>query len=283
MTDLSPKAEKLSPGLYLVATPIGNLRDITLRALDILHNCDDILCEDTRVTGKLLKFYDIKKSMMVFNDHQGDQDPRKIIDLLKQGKVLALVSDAGMPLISDPGYKLVRAAYAENIKVTTAPGANAVLSALQLSALPTDQFLFLGFTPPKSAARKSFWQDVRNIKSSLIAYETAPRLLASLQDAQEILGNRKASVIREITKMFEQTKTGTLEDLILYYTDKGSPKGEIVLVIEGANNHTEIADIEGLLQQAMRKTSLKEAVAQVAAQTGLSRKIIYAKALSLKQ
>ncbi len=281
MNDLSAKEERLSPGLYLVATPIGNLADMTLRAISILKSCDKILCEDTRVTGRLLSFYDIKKPMMIFNDHTGDQYPEKIIALLKSGKALALVSDAGMPLISDPGFKLVRAARANGIQVTTAPGANAVLSALQLSALPSDRFIFLGFTPPKAAARRSFWHEVQDISATLVAYETAPRLVASLKDALSVLGNRKASVVREITKMFEETKTGDLEELVSYYTAKGDPKGEIVIVIEGAGGQGIDIDLEALLKDMMKKMSLKEAVAQVAAQTGISRKIVYSKALSI--
>lgn len=276
------KAAKLPAGLYLVATPIGNLRDITLRALDVLAGVDAIICEDTRVTGKLLSAYDIKKKMMVFNDHSESRERGPVIEALSSGGALALVSDAGTPLVSDPGYKLVRDCLDLGIAVTAVPGANAALSGLQLSGLPPDKFSFLGFLAPKSAARKKQMQPWRHSPAPLIFYETGPRLAESLSDMADVLGDRDAAVVREITKMFEESRRGTLAQLAAHYEEAGAPKGEIVVVVDGAKeDQAGEEDIEDMLKKALADMSVKDAAAFVAQQTGQPKKAIYEKALSL--
>jgi len=219
----------LHPGLYIVATPIGNLGDLTRRAVTILESADIILVEDTRVTGKLLNHIGKKSKMMVYNDHKGDRERDEILDAMRC-KIVALVSDAGTPLISDPGYKLVRDARMADIYVTTIPGASAVIAALTLSGLPSDRFLFEGFLPNKTKARCTQLEELGAIRATLIFYENGSRLGAMLADALSVLGPRQAAVIREITKKFEETVTGSLEDLVQRYGSE-KPKGEIVVVI----------------------------------------------------
>ncbi len=272
----------MKPGFYLVATPIGNLRDITFRALDILSSVDLIICEDTRVTGKLMSAYGFKKRMQVYNDHSTDNQRDTLISLVESGHSVAVLSDAGTPLISDPGYKLVREAIAKDLLVTSIPGPNAALTALQLSALPTDQFSFLGFLPPKTTARQAALKKWETAPATLVIYETGPRLVASLQDMRTALGNRPAAVMRELTKMYEETMRGTLSDLIVHYTEKGAPKGEIVVAIGRA---TEAAipseSIEKQLQSALEKMSVRDAAEMVAQATGKPKKTIYTLALKL--
>lgn len=277
----------LAPGLYLVATPIGNLRDITLRALDVLSAVDKIACEDSRVTARLLAAHGLKKPLIVYNDHSGERDRDRLIESLRAGARVALVSDAGTPLVSDPGYRLVRACVEENIPVTTLPGANAVLSALQLSALPSDRFSFGGFLPPRAGARRTEIQGWTQTPGSLVFYETAPRLVACLTDMLEILGNRSAAVVREITKMFEETRRGKLSDLVEFYGENGPPKGEIVIVVGPAEDSpdagAEDAALEDEISKALKTLSLRDAVAAVCAARRVPRKKVYALALRLSQ
>ncbi len=278
---LSPCA--LSAGLYIVATPIGNLRDISLRALDILKGADLIACEDTRVSGKLLKAYNIDTKMMPYHDHSDGGVRKKILNMVAEGKAVALISDAGSPLISDPGYKLVRDARDLGLAITSVPGACAVISAVQLSSLPHEAFTFIGFLPNKEKAREDMlarWTDVPGI---LVAYETAPRLLASLQAISKVMGARLVSVSREITKMYEETKTDTVENLIAHYSTHGAPKGEIVLVIgaAAAKVYSE-TDIDDLLLAQMEDKGTKEAAGIVAEMTGKPKKDLYNRALKLK-
>lgn len=281
MADLRPV--QLAPGLYLVATPIGNLRDISLRALEVLAGADLVLCEDTRMTGKLLQAHSIKNKMDVYNDHTADRMRGHVLEALAQGRRIALVSDAGTPLISDPGYKLVRDAQDLGLAVTAVPGANAVLTALQLSGLPTDKFCFLGFLPPKEKARCDVLREWAEAPGTLVIYETAPRLVESLADMAKILGNRPAAVTRELTKMYEEVRRDTLENLAAYYVEAGAPKGEIVVVVGPPEKKTYgDEDLEELLRRAMVNMSLKDAAAHVAEMTGQPKKKIYDLALGLK-
>lgn len=274
----------LPPGLYLVATPIGNLRDITLRALDILAGVDMVACEDTRVSGKLMQAYGIKAKLVSYNDHNGDRQRGPIIEKLTAGGRVALISDAGTPLISDPGYKLVRDCLDLGIMVTTLPGANAVLPALQLSGLPSDRFTFAGFSPPKSAARREWLQALRGAPGTLVTYETGPRIAAALADMAAVLGgDREAAVVREITKMFEESRRGTLQSLAEQYAGEDPPKGEIVIVIgAGAEEQASADDVDALLRAALGSLSVRDAAAHVAAATGLPKKQIYERALQVQ-
>lgn len=273
------RKDSVPPGLYLVATPIGNLGDITLRALDVLALCDRVICEDTRVSGKLLDFFGIRKPLLSYNDHNADKQRPVILEFLKNNNILALVSDAGMPLISDPGYKLVRECLKQGIAVTSLPGANAPLTALQLSGLPSDSFSFIGFLPPKPAARKKYLQDWKNIAGTLIAFETGPRLYDSLRDIQEVLGDREAAIARELTKLHEEIMRGCVSDL-LKENESRELKGEIVLVI-GAGQAATMSDEDILkeLKKALKSMSTKEAAAYVAELSGRPRREIYAMAL----
>lgn len=284
MTGLRPAEQ--AAGLYLVATPIGNLRDMTLRAIDILGAVDLVLCEDTRMTGKLLQAHGIKaRQMEVYSDHTADRMRPKILEQLASGRSIALVSDAGMPLISDPGFKLVRDVQDLGLPVTSLPGANAVLTALQLSGLPTDKFCFLGFLPPKDKARRDVLSEWAEVPGTLVVYEAAPRLIDSLSAMADIFGKKRlAAVTRELTKMFEEVRRDTLENLILYYAETGAPKGEIVIVIAPPEKKAyDDAALETLLLQALAEgNGVRDAAAAVAEKTGMPRKTLYDMALALK-
>lgn len=278
----SPKSIPMKPGFYLVATPIGNLRDITFRALDVLSSVDLIICEDTRVTGKLLNAYGFKKKMQIYNDHATDGQRERLIEAVAGGQSIAVLSDAGTPLVSDPGYKLVRGAVEQGLYVTSVPGPNAALPALQLSGLPTDQFSFLGFLPPKTTARQNALKKWEGAPSSLIMYETGPRLLDSLQDMRVVFGNRDGAVMRELTKMYEEVKRGKLSDLILHYSTKGAPKGEIVVVL--GHPVAEVVSTESIEKQlikALENMSVRDAADMVSQATGKPKKTIYTLALKL--
>ncbi len=272
----------LKSGLYIVATPIGNLRDISLRALDVLRACDVIMCEDTRVTRKLLAAHQIKARLYSYNDHSDDARRSSIIEQVKEGKAIALVSDAGMPLISDPGYKLVRDAREADIYVTTIPGANAPLAALQISGLPSDQFCFLGFLPHKAGARIKMLGSWKSVPATLICFTSAPRLMASIEDVATALGARDIAVVREITKMYEEVRKGSPSDLLDYYGEHGLPKGEIVLVI-APPDETEFSDdaIADMIRDALKSMRTKEAAGFVANITGLKKNDLYNIALSI--
>lgn len=284
--DDTPIADKLQAGLYLVATPIGNLGDITGRAISTLKHADRIACEDTRMTAKLLAAYGIKTPLMSYHEHNSETQQPKILEALAQGQAVALVSDAGTPLISDPGYKLVRAVQESGYKVTACPGACAAIMGLSLSGLPTDRFTFAGFPPHKSKARQDFFASVKNYSATLIFYESARRLTDSLQDAHAVFGDRHAAVCRELTKKFEETRQGSLSELLEYYTDHGNPKGEVVLLVDRAAHQPDDAGIKlsaaSLLQQALDYMSVKDASAFVASVTGEKKKSLYQQALLLK-
>jgi len=272
----------LKPGLYLVATPIGNLRDITFRALDTLSSVDLIICEDTRITGKLLRAYGFKKPMQIYNDHSSDETREYILQCTAKGQAIAVLSDAGTPLVSDPGYKLVRGAIEMGVYVTSIPGPSAALSGIQLSGLPTNQFSFLGFLPPKSAARISALGAWTETPGSLIIYETGPRLAASLADMRQVLGEREVAVTRELTKMFEEVKRGSVSELVEHYEQNGAPKGEIVVVV-APRIEAEISSdsLENQIKKALETLSVRDAAEMVSKATGKPKRAIYTLALKL--
>lgn len=272
-------------GLYIIATPIGNLGDISARATEILENASVIACEDTRVTKKLLSLLNIsnKKLFIPLHDHNEEEQAQKLIDLIaNENKAIALVSDAGSPLISDPGYKLIKHCREQNIYITVIPGCCALISALQLSGLPTNRFLFAGFIPNKEKARADIFSELKDTKATLVFYESANRIVKSLNSAKEIFGDREMSVAREITKMFEECTNGTAEELIAYYTAK-EPKGEIVLMIApaGEKDNSEL-DIENILQEKMQNLSLKMAVKATVEEYNLNKNEVYELALKVK-
>lgn len=278
----TPEEVSLKPGLYLVPTPIGNLRDLTFRALDVLAGADLIVCEDTRVTGKLLKAFGLKKSMRVYNDHATERDRNNIVKVIAEGESVALVSDAGTPLISDPGYKLVRQIIQDGHDVTALPGANALLPALQLSGLPSDAFSFVGFLPARSGPRKAILEKWSDKAGTLICYETGPRLEESLKDIKKVLGDRPMAIARELTKLYEEVRRGRVSALLEKIVSDGAPKGEIVLII-GENKNEEIPNdtIEGQLKEALKILSVRDAAELVSGATGKPKKAIYMLALKL--
>ncbi len=275
-------AARLVPGLHIVATPIGNLGDITLRALETLAAADLIACEDTRVTRKLLSRYGIDTPLTPYHEHNAAKARPLLLRRLSEGAAVALVSDAGTPLISDPGYKLVRAVQEAGHAVTALPGASAVLAALTIAGLPTDQFLFVGFLPPKEAARRARVAELARIPATLVLFEAGPRLAATLDDLAAGLGkNREAALCRELTKLHEEIRRGDLATLAQIYADN-PPRGEIVLVIAPPlATRVSTTEAETLLRQALGRASLKDAVGEVAGATGLPRREVYQRALAL--
>ena len=277
------EAPRLAAGLYLVATPIGNLRDITLRALEMLAAADLVACEDTRVTRKLFDHYGLSAPLMPYHDHNAETARPKILARIAAGDAVALVSDAGTPLISDPGFKLVRDATAAGLAVTAAPGASAVLMALTVAGLPTDRFFFEGFLPSRSAARRTRIAELARIPATLVLYESGPRLADALSDLAEGLGARAAAVCRELTKLHEEVRRGTLETLARDYAAGAETRGEIAIVIAppDAPAPSGAEEIDALLRAALTRVSLKDAVAEVAAATGEQRRAVYSRALEL--
>ncbi len=273
---------KLKAGLYLVATPIGNLRDITLRALDVLAAADIVACEDTRVTGKLFSLLGVRKKLLPYHDHNADEQRPNIIRAVQSGLSVVLVSDAGMPLISDPGYKLVRDFLDLGLYVTSLPGANAPLMAIQLSGLPSDHFSFLGFLPNKTKARCDVLESWKRSEGTLVIFESAQRLEASCQDMLKVLGDRQMALTRELTKKFEEVWTGKISDILDRLEKEGPPKGEIVLVIDRADQQEEEIDLDQMIIDALESMSVKEAVAMIVDRTGLPKKQVYNRALELK-
>lgn len=278
------KKQRTQAGLYLIATPIGNLADMSIRALDILAGVGAVFCEDTRVSGKLMKAYGLSVALKVYNDHSRADERAKIVDMMVAGKSIALISDAGTPLIADPGYKLVQDCYAAGVYVSAVPGANAPLTALQLSGLPSDCFSFIGFLPSKEKARQDVLARWKAVPSTLVMFEAAPRLLKSLADIRTVLGGRRVSVVREMTKLYEQVSSGLIDDVIAGYEGDGLPKGEIVIVVEpplvGVKTEDDIrSDLAALLLE-MR---VKDAVSLVAEQSDWSKKDVYELALSVKK
>ncbi len=284
---LAAEAEPLAPGLYVVATPIGNLKDVSLRALSVLASADAVLAEDTRITRRLLAHYGITTPLLAYHEHSAEVVRERMIARLREGQALALVSDAGTPLVSDPGYKLVQAAIAESLPVTPIPGPSAVLTALVVSGLPSDRFFFEGFLPSKSGARRNRLAALAEIPGTLMLFESPQRLPAMLADAAAVLGPRPAVVARELTKLFETVRRGTLAELADQFAEEGPPKGEIVVLIGEADEQTRRADAQAGLDEALASAlaghSLKDAAALVAARTGLPKRDVYARALALSQ
>jgi probable S-adenosylmethionine-dependent methyltransferase, YraL family len=273
--------QNLTSGLYIVATPIGNLGDITLRAVDVLRGVEAVACEDTRVTGKLLHHLGIKKRLIRYDDHAGEHDREQLLGMMERAPV-ALVSDAGTPLISDPGYRLVRLARERGIAVTSLPGPNAAVVGMTLSGLPNDRFLFAGFLPVKAKARETVLSDLAGVSATLIFYETAPRLLASLAAIDTVLPGREVAVARELTKKFEECRSGTPAELASHY-EAHPPKGEIVLLIAPPSKEpAQDIDVDGLLRAELANAKPSQAAAKVARATGLDRKELYARAMALK-
>lgn len=276
----------LAPGLYIVATPIGAARDVTLRALDILREADLLAAEDTRQVRKLMEIHGVPlagRKLVPYHDHNGAQQRPRLLAALAEGRSLALVSDAGTPLIADPGYDLVRAAIEADLPVQSAPGASAVLAALSVAGLPTDRFMFAGFLPPKTAARRSAVEALKPVPATLVIYESPRRLAAALDDLAAGLGPaRPAAVCRELTKRFEEVHRAPLGDLAAHYHEAAAPKGEIVLVIGPPPPQSADAEtLDAALRAALDKNSLKDAAQIVAVATGLPRKQVYARALEL--
>lgn len=279
------KPPDVPAGLHIVATPIGNMRDITLRALDILRAADLIACEDTRVFAKLATHYSISAPTLAYSDATQDAAEPRIVRALGEGKRVALVSDAGMPLISDPGYRLVRAALAGGHLVTSAPGASAVPMALAVSGLPTDRFLFAGFLPAKSAERRRAIAEAALAPTTLVFFEAPHRLAAALADLAEVLGPRPAAVARELTKLFEEVRRAPLTELARHYAAQPDVKGEIVVVVgpPGEEARPAADALDDALREAMGGASVKDAAAEVAGRLGLKRRDVYARALQLKR
>ncbi|MEM7679432.1 MAG: 16S rRNA (cytidine(1402)-2'-O)-methyltransferase [Pseudomonadota bacterium] len=276
----SHNKNQIKPGLYIVPTPIGNMGDITIRALDVLQDADLIMCEDTRVTGKLLNYFDIKhKDLIVYNDHSDGDIRDMAIKSIHEGACVALVSDAGAPMISDPGYKLLRACIDADVFITALPGANAPLPALQLSGLPTDCFIFAGYVPNKEKARADHIKRWAEADVPVICYETAPRLIKTLAAISELLGDRQIAVVREISKLYESARRGKAGKLIAHYQEFGPPKGEIVLIIGPSDDQLTDEEIEARLRAALKTRRTKEAAAEVAKNTGRSKSELYDLAL----
>lgn len=270
-------------GLYLVATPIGNLGDITLRALELLAGADIIACEDTRVTRRLTERYGIATPLTPYHEHNATDARPKLLARLAQGQSVALVSDAGTPLISDPGYRLVREAGEAGHAVTALPGASAVLAALSLAGLPTDRFFFEGFLPPRQVARQKRIAALAAVPATLVLFESGSRLAATLADLAGGLGARAATICRELTKLHEEINRGDLATLAHAYAQTGAEtRGEIVIVVAPpVENADQAADVDELLRQALVRVSVKDAVGEVALATGRPRREVYRRALEL--
>ena len=279
----SPAAAELAPGLYVLATPIGNAGDITLRGLAALKAAGLVLAEDTRVTAKLLAIHGVRQSLAPYNDHNAAEARPRILEKLRKGAAIVLVSDAGTPLVSDPGFKLVREAIAEGIAVTALPGPSAALAALALAGLPSDRFLFAGFLPSKAGERTRALEELKAVRASLILFESPQRLETSLAALREVLGDRPAAVTRELTKLHEEVRRGSLSELAAHYEKIAPPKGEVTLVIgppeEIAPN---TAAIDAALKAALPFMPVKVAAEMIAALTGAARKTVYERALELK-
>ena len=276
------QAPHLAPGLHVVATPIGNLGDVTLRALTTLAAADLVVCEDTRVTSRLTQHYGISASLQAYNDHNAPRVRPQILARLAAGEAVALVSDAGTPMISDPGYKLVREAIEAGVAVTTLPGPSAALAALTVAGLPTDRFFFEGFLPARDGARANHLAELKSIPATLVFYESGPRLAESLAAMATTLGDRSAVVARELTKTFETVYRGTLVSLATEFGTGSDPRGEIVVIVgPPVEEKATSDDLDASLTTALAKLSVKDAAASVAARLGLPRRDVYARAVEL--
>lgn len=274
----------LDSGLYVVSTPIGNMSDITLRAIDVLKRCDLLLCEDSRVSARLLKSLNIKKTILTYNDYSDENLRKKILDLIQnQNKALCLISDAGTPLISDPGYKLVNFLQENNIKITPVPGACSVIAALSISGIESDRFLFAGFIPNIKSQKEVFLKEFVNINSTLIFFESPHRVKSTLEVMLKTFGNRKAAVVREITKIYEEVKKDSLENLIKYYQEN-QIKGEVVILLSKPNLKNQELDLNKIDEEiilALQSMKPKDAVSLVAANYNLNKKVVYQRMLKV--
>ncbi|MEQ8935568.1 MAG: 16S rRNA (cytidine(1402)-2'-O)-methyltransferase [Amphiplicatus sp.] len=271
----------LEPGLYVAATPIGNLGDVTYRVVEALKAADLILCEDTRHTARLCAAYGIETRRAPYHEHNAEEARPGIIAKLVDGASICLVSDAGTPLISDPGYKLVREARDAGVKIIPLPGPSALVAGLSAAGAPTDRFLFAGFPPAKAGARENFFRDLAGIEATLVFYEAPSRLAESLAAMAAALGDRRACVAREITKLHEDFREESLSTLAAHYAAH-PPKGEIVIIVHAADAVGETVDVDALLKDALQSMTLKDAAAAVAGASGLPRKDVYARALAIK-
>ena len=279
---MGESAQRFAPGLYVVATPIGNLRDITLRALDALQIADRVLAEDTRQTKKLLEAFNIDAPLTAYHDHNAAARIPQVMSWLAAGEVVVLVSDAGTPLVSDPGFKLVREAVAADIAVFPLPGASAVLAGLVKSGLPSDKFMFAGFLPPKSAARQAALSPLKTISATLIFFETGPRIAACLTDMAAVFGTRDVVIARELTKYYEEARHGGFETLIAS-VKSDPPRGEIVLLVgPPATTQWDDAQLCAALPEMIAEMGVKRASAAVADISGRAKREVYALALTLK-
>ena len=282
---MKAEAEPLSPGLHIVATPIGNLKDVSFRALGTLAAADAVFAEDTRVSRKLLAHYGITTPLIAYHEHNAAEMRPKIIARLKEGQALALISDAGTPLVSDPGYKLVEAVLADGLPVVPVPGPSAVLAALVAAGLPTDRFFFEGFLPTKSSARRERLAALSSIPATLVFFESPHRLVDMLRDAHEILGDRTAAVARELTKLYETVRRGSLENLTNEFAAASRPKGEIVVLIGAAvpseSGDNAAGELDDRLRLHLTHLSVKDAVAVAVEETGRPRRQVYARAVAL--
>lgn len=274
--------EKLKPGIYIISLPIGNSKDITIRAIETLEDVDEIYCEDTRVTRKILSIYKIKKTLSVYHDHNGEKIRPKIIDKIKNGKSIGIVSDAGTPLISDPGYKLITLAKKEGLYVSASPGVSAPITALTLSGAPTDSFYFLGFLPTKKKSREQILNDINPIKTSIIIFESTKKINNTLEDIHRILGDRNISICREMTKKFEEIITGRVTEIINLIKES-ELKGEVSLVIY-ADKDKGIPDfnIEEIIRGYNEEYSPTILAKKISDNTGIPKKTIYNKIISMK-
>lgn len=278
---MDQRDESLEPGLYIVATPIGNLGDITMRAVSVLRGCEAVACEDTRVTGRLMQHLGFKTRLIRYDDH-ADERARDGLLAMAQSAPVALVSDAGTPLISDPGYRLVHEARARGLNIVAIPGPSAVVAGLSISGLPTDRFLFAGFLPQKAKARADVLGELGGVRSTLVFYETAPRLVSALEAIAESLPGRRVAVGRELTKFHEECREGTTDELMAHYAAH-PPRGEIVLMIAPPREERAAdLDIDAMLSEALRTEKPSQAAGRLAKAHGLDRKALYARAMELK-
>ncbi len=271
--------------MHIVSTPIGNLRDITLRALDTLSSVDEVLAEDTRVARKLMDAHGIRAKLSPYHDHNGAERRPDILARLQEGATIALISDAGTPLVSDPGWKLVHEAIEAGIRVVPVPGASALLAGLVASGLPSDRFMFCGFLPVKSGQRKREAETLKSVPATLAFYEGGSRLAACLKDLADVFGAERRGVIaRELTKFFEETRAGSLTELAAFYEENGPPKGEIVILVgPPLQQAADAEDIDAALIDAMARLPMKAAANEVADAFNLSKRDLYQRALSLKR
>ncbi|MEH6833659.1 MULTISPECIES: 16S rRNA (cytidine(1402)-2'-O)-methyltransferase [Falsihalocynthiibacter] len=281
------ETKKLAAGLYFVATPIGTARDITLRALDVLANADVIAAEDTRTARKLMDIHGVplgERQLVAYHDHNGAQARPRLLRYLEEGKSVAYASEAGTPLVADPGYGLSVAAIEAGYTVTSAPGPSAVVAALTIAGLPTDQFHFAGFSPNTQKARQTYMQSLAKIDATLVFYESPKRIAAALADLAQVLGGaRRAAVCREITKKFEEVSRGTLDELAASFSER-SVKGEIVVVVDrGAQEEISTASIEDALKQALESHSVKDSATIVSEALNIPRRDVYQTALAMNK